>query len=156
MRTFFVLSLSIGSLSLIALSAFGSAANAIQGSVTEVYAMDFDVVSVSRIEDYLVIEYQKGKDGSGGKVAKLSVYVADLTISAGNTIDLTGTVGTSPRATLQRIVEGSIDMGIARGNIQFDTPPTPGEKTTGHFRITTVAPSGRTLNGDFQATVAQK
>jgi hypothetical protein len=136
----------------------GTPPNNLAGSVLESYPdMAFDTVALSRIDPYFVVEYEKGKDGSGGKVAKLSVYIADLTIAAGNTVDLTGTVGTNPRATLQRVtVSDPADFGIDRGTLVFDAPPDAGQTISGHFHITTHNPSGRTLNGDFKAAVVQK
>ncbi|MCC6806779.1 MAG: hypothetical protein IT381_05110 [Deltaproteobacteria bacterium] len=135
----------------------GEPPNHLKGSVLEVHDMTFTSVSISRIDNYLVIEYQKGADGAGGKVAKLSVYVADLTIAPGNSVDLTlAAPGTNPRATLQRIVEGTIDLGVERGSITFDKAPDPGAETSGKFSITTKAPAGRNLNGNFKATVVQK
>lgn len=136
------------------LAACGTPPNHLDGSVLEVHDMTFDTVAISRVDAYLTIEYVNSK--TSAKVAKLSVYVADLTIAAGNTVDLTGSVGTNPRATLQRVVEATIDLGIERGTLTFDKPPDVGSETVGKFRITTKTPAGRTFNGEFKASVVQK
>jgi hypothetical protein len=131
--------------------------NSLTGSITEVYPdLSFTTVNIYQQDSDLVLEYRQGADGMGGWAAKLAIYTADLTIQAHNSIDLPGAVGNSKRATLYRIIEGSVELGIQTGTIVFDAPPTPGKTTSGHFNITTADPAGRTLNGNFQGTVGSQ
>ena len=132
---------------LLCLAGCGSAKNRLFGSVSEAYNLDFDSVQASTVGEYLVIEYLKG----GGKVAKLAVNLTGLTVQPGQEIDLKATVGSGVRGTLQRIVEATIELPIERGTLVLDQTPTAGGLLSGRFRTTLSSPSGRTLNGDFEA-----
>ena len=139
-------------LALLALVSCGDAPNRLYGSVSEVYELQFDKVVINRIDKQLVIEYQKA---NGGKTLKLSIYVADITIEANTTFELTGTVGNVARATTQRIVESTINLELEQGTITFNQAPDAGATVSGTFRSRTSNPTGRTLNGNFQAVVNQ-
>mgnify|MGYP000907691758 CR=1 FL=1 len=135
------------------LLACGTADNRLFGSVSEVYELQFDKVVINRIDKQIAIEYQKA---NGAKTVKLAIYIADLTIDANSSIDLTGMVGNVPRASIQRIVETTaVDMQLEQGTITFSGPPDAGATVSGTFRTRTSMPAGRTLNGDFKATVTQ-
>ncbi len=123
--------------------------NKLFGSVSEVYPLAFDAVAVSIQGSFLVIEYTKG----AGKVVKLSVSNENLNVQPGQAIDLLMPVTSGKRGTLQRIVETTVDLPMETGTLTLDGVPKPGAELTGHFRTLLTAPSGRTLNGDFSATV---
>ena len=123
--------------------------NKLFGSVSEVYPLAFDAVSVSIQGTFLVIEYTKG----AGKVVKLSMSNESLTVQPGQPIDLLMPVMNGTRGTLQRIVETSIDLPMMTGTLTLDGVPKPGAELSGRFRTLLMVPSGRTLNGDFSATV---
>ncbi len=123
--------------------------NKLFGSVSEVYPLAFDAVSVSIQGSFLVIEYTKGS----GKVVKLSLSNENLTVQPGQSIDLLMPVTSGTRGTLQRIVETTIELPMMTGTLTLDGVPKVGAQLTGHFRTLLMVPSGRTLNGDFSATV---
>ena len=148
---FLAMTLSLG------VTGCGDDANRLYGSVSEVYPLDFDKVGVSLQGNFLVIEYTKASTAtSAGKVAKLSVLTDGLMVKPGQAIDLTEMVGTASRGTLQRVLESTVELTMMRGTLTLDGFPTAGKQLSGHFATTLSNPSGRTLNGDFQATVLQQ
>ena len=134
---------------LLAGAACASEDNKLTGSMSEVYKLDFDSVALVRQGDFISVEYLS----SAGKTAKLVVNLKGLAKVEGTTIDLTEIVGGSPRGTLQRVQSVTTDYQIQRGTVQFDQPPDPGVEVAGRFYTTLVNPAGRTLNGEFKATV---
>jgi hypothetical protein len=124
--------------------------NKLYGSVSAVYSLDFDSVQIVRVGGQVSVEYQRS---SGAKAAKLTVTVSDLANLAGNKIDLTEMVGGLPRGTMQRVESSTTDFPIKTGNVVFDQEPTAGTSLSGSFHTTLSNPDGRTLNGDFHATV---
>ena len=128
----------------------GSAKNRLFGSVDEVYDLSFNSVNLQTVSGFLVVEYVQA---SGAKVAKLSANLSDVTVKGGQPIDLTTMVGSQPRGTLQRVQQTTIQLPIQQGTLTLDEPVTAGANLSGQFRTTLSDPMGRTLNGDFSATV---
>ena len=137
------------------LSGCGGSQNSLTGSVSEIYALDFDTVSASLLDQFLIIEYDKGPGGSEGKAAKLSVDMTGITAMAGASIDLTQMVAGNPRGTLQQILGTTVDFPLMLGTLTVDEAPVAGKELSGHFSTTLSMPMGRTLNGTFDATVKQ-
>jgi hypothetical protein len=132
-----------------------SESNTLSGSMSEVYDLGFDSVAIVRQGDTVSVEYLRtsGPASSLGKTAKLVVNLSSLASVAGVTIDLTQLVGGSPRGALQRVQSVTTDYKLQRGTVVFDQAPDPGADVTGHFNTTLSEPAGRTLNGEFSATV---
>lgn len=124
--------------------------NTLTGSMSEVYDLGFDSVAVVRQGDSVSVEYRQD---SGGKTAKLVVNLAGLTKVDNVGIDLTELAGGSPRGTLQRVQAVTTDYPLERGTVTFDHAPDVGADVKGSFHCTLSNPAGRTLNGDFSATV---
>jgi hypothetical protein len=133
----------------------GSSSNSLSGSVSEIYALDYDSVAISLLDTFLIIEYNKGPDGSAGKAAKLSVDMTGLTVMPNVSIDLTQVVQGNPRGTLQQILGTSVDFPMMIGTLVLSGTPTAGQDLSGNFHATLSNPMGRTLNGNFSATVKQ-
>lgn len=142
---------------LIALALLGASCgeekNRLFGSVSEVYDLGFDRVEIGIVGQALVVEYLRGPTA---KVVKLAFNGAGRTITPGQDIDLTEIVDSQPRGTLQRIVEGTQDLPLLRGQLVLDQVPAPGQTLSGRFRTMLSSPMGRTLNGDFEGTVVQR
>jgi hypothetical protein len=128
--------------------------NRLYGSVSDIYSLDFSRVQIFRVSDQVSIEYQRVSGQSiQAKVAKLTVVVGDLANLAGNDIDLTEIVGGLPRGTMQRVESTTTDFPLQVGLVHFNQEPVAGTNLSGSFHTTLADPAGRTLNGDFQATV---
>jgi hypothetical protein len=128
--------------------------NRLYGSMSQIYGLDFNRVQILRVGNQVSIEYQKlSGQNIEAKVAKLTVTVGDLANLAGNDIDLTESVGGLPRGTMQRVESTTTDFPIKVGNVHFNQEPAVGTNLDGTFHTTLADPDGRTLNGDFQATV---
>ena len=128
--------------------------NRLYGSVSDIYSLDFSRVQIFRVSDQVSIEYQRVAGQSiQAKVAKLTVVVGDLANLAGNDVDLTEIVGGLPRGTLQRVESTTTDFPLQVGLVHFNQEPVAGTNLSGSFHTTLADPAGRTLNGDFQATV---
>jgi hypothetical protein len=144
----------LGALGLV--PACGSPSNRLFGSVSEIYDLGFDKVQVSTIGSFVVVEYLRTSGGvTVAKPAKLSVDTTGLTVSAGQSIDLTEAVASGTRGTLQRIEQTPTDLPIGNGFVVFDQVPAADSKLGGRFRTTLTDPAGRTCNGDFSAKVIQ-
>ncbi len=136
----------------IAIAGCGSGGNSLYGSLSEVYDLGYDTVSVSEIGSFIVIEYDLA---NGGKTAKLSVDLNGLVPTAGEMITLTDLVDNSPRGTLERIVDMTIELPIQTGTLVLNDALTVGQSVSGHFATTLSNPNGRTLDGDFKATLVK-
>ncbi|MBI4509325.1 MAG: hypothetical protein HY698_06790 [Deltaproteobacteria bacterium] len=128
--------------------------NRLYGSASEVLDLAFDETEVSLVGNYLVIEYLRGPETRRVKVIKLSLDMTAMQVVPGEKIDLSSRVGQASRGTLQRIVEGTVDLPLERGTLVLDNVPAHGKPLSGHFRTILAEPAGRTLNGDFSAQVA--
>jgi hypothetical protein len=137
------------------LAGCGDSQNQLTGSVSEIYALDFDSVSVSLLDQFLIIEYDKGPGGSAGKAAKLAVDMTGISAMAGTQIDLTQVVAGNPRGTLQQILGTTVDFPLMLGTLTVNQAPVANKELSGHFSTTLSMPMGRTLNGTFDATVKQ-
>jgi hypothetical protein len=136
------------------LGACSKESNRLYGSVSDLYSLDFNRVQIKRISGQVSIEYQRVSGQSiQAWAAKLTVTVGDLANLAGNDVDLTEIVGGLPRGTMQRIESTTTDFPIKVGTVRFDQEPVAGTDLSGSFHTTLSDPDGRTLNGDFQATV---
>jgi hypothetical protein len=136
------------------LGACSSEPNRLYGSVSEIYSLDFGRVQIFRVSDQVSIEYQRLSGQSiQAKTAKLTVIVGDLANLAGNQVDLTELVAGLPRGTMQRVESTTTDFPLKVGNVYFNQEPIAGTKLSGTFHTTLADPDGRTLNGDFEATV---
>ena len=128
--------------------------NRLYGSVSQIYSLDFDRVQILSVGNQVSIEYQKlSGQNIEAKVAKLTVTVGDLANLAGNDVDLTESVGGLPRGTMQRVESTTTDFPLKVGTVHFNQEPSVGTNLGGTFHTTLADPDGRTLNGDFQATV---
>ena len=136
---------------------FGSCSkepNRLYGSLSDVYSLDFNRVQIKRVSDQVSIEYQRVSGQSiQAWVAKLTVTVGDLANLAGNDVNLTESVGGLPRGTMQRVESTTTDFPLKVGSVHFNQEPVAGTDLSGSFHTTLSDPDGRTLNGDFQATV---
>jgi hypothetical protein len=84
------------------------------------------------------------------------VVVGDLANMAGNDIDLMEIVKGLPRGTMQRVEQTTTDFTLQVGKVHFNQEPTVGTELGGSFHTTLADPApGRTLNGEFQATVQE-
>ena len=136
------------------LGACSNEPNRLYGSVSEIYSLDFNHVQILRVSDQVSIEYQRVSGQSiQAWVAKLTVVVGDLANLAGNDVDLTELAGGLPRGTMQRIEGTTTDFPLKAGTVRFNQEPVAGANLSGSFHTTLADPDGRTLNGDFQATV---
>jgi hypothetical protein len=54
---------------------------------------------------------------------------------------------------LQRVESTTTDFPLQVGLVHFNQEPVAGTNLSGSFHTTLADPAGRTLNGDFQATV---
>lgn len=145
--------LVVGVLALLGVACSSDSDNTLSGSMSQVYDLGFDSVSLVRQGSSISVEYLRGSGPAAGKTAKLVVNLANLAKTSGVAIDLTEIVEGSPRGTLQRVQQVTTDYPIQRGTIQFDQDPDPGVEVTGHFSATLSNPAGRTLNGDFSGKV---
>jgi hypothetical protein len=128
--------------------------NRLYGSLSDVYSLDFNRVQIKRVSDQVSIEYQRVSGQSiQAWVAKLTVTVGDLANLAGNDVNLTESVGGLPRGTMQRVESTTTDFPLKVGSVHFNQEPVAGTDLSGSFHTTLSDPDGRTLNGDFQATV---
>lgn len=128
--------------------------NRLYGSASQIYSLDFDRVQIMRVSGQLSIEYQKlSGQAVQSKVAKLTVTVGDLANLSGNDVDLTEIVAGLPRGTVQRVESTTTDFPLKVGTVRFNQEPEAGATLSGSFHTTFAEPDGRTLNGEFQATV---
>jgi hypothetical protein len=136
------------------LGACSNEPNRLYGSVSQIYSLDFSRVQIFRVKDQVSVEYQRlSGQIVQAKIAKLTVLVGDLANLAGNQIDLTEMVGGLPRGTMQRVESTTTDFLLKVGNVRFNQEPVAGANLSGTFHTTLADPDGRTLNGDFEATV---
>lgn len=126
----------------------GPAPNRLEGSLADVYSLDFDTVQGSLVGSVLVVEYLRS--ASGARPLKLTVETTALTAGPGQPIDLAETIGNGPRGTLQRIVEQTTELPLKKGTLTLDTAIVADQPLTGSFLTTLTNPAGRTLNGAFQ------
>lgn len=132
----------------VGVSGCGGAANKLEGSLSDVYPLDFDTVDAQLVGSYLVLQYVRASDG--GKTLKLSVDLTGYTVSPGAAIDLAAAGAASAhRGTFQRIVEANIELPIATGTLTLDAVPTANMHLGGSFGATFTMPAGRSLHGDF-------
>ena len=150
----------LASLLACSLGACSNEPNRLYGSVSDIYSLGFNRVQIKRVggqnpaSDQVSIEYQQVSGQSiQAWVAKLTVTVGDLANLAGNDVDLTEVVGGLPRGTMQRIEGTTTDFPLKVGTVRFNQEPVAGANLSGSFHTTLSEPDGRTLNGDFQATV---
>ena len=145
---------SAGKFGCCGLGACSNEPNRLYGSVSEIYSLDFNQVQILRVSDQVSIEYQRVSGQSiQAWVAKLTVVVGDLANLAGNDVDLTELVGGLPRGSMERIEGSTTDFPLKVGTVRFNQEPVSGTNLSGSFHTTLSDPDGRTLNGDFQATV---
>ena len=139
----------IAALALAVTPGCGSSPNTLEGSLSDVYGLDFDTVNAQLIGGYLVIEYVR--TAGGGKTLKISVDLTGYTVSAGAAISLLekGPSG-GPRGTLQRIVESTIDLPLMSGSLTLDAVPAAGMPLGGSFSAAFTMPSGRSVRGEFR------
>lgn len=121
--------------------------NRLEGSLADVYGLDFDTVQGSLVGSVLVVEYLR--TASGARPLKMSVETTALTAMPGQPIDLVEVVGNGPRGTLQRIVEQTTELPLKKGTLTLDKPIAADQPLSGSFLTTISNPSGRTLNGAF-------
>ena len=126
----------------------GSSANKLEGSLSDVYPLDFDTVDAQLVGSYLVVQYLRAADG--GKTIKLSVDLTGYTVSPGAAIDLAAPgAASSHRGIFQRIVDANLDLPIATGTLTLDAVPAAAMHLGGSFGATFTMPAGRSLHGDF-------
>ena len=125
-----------------------SSPNKLEGSLGDVYDLDFATVDAQLVGSFLVVQYVRA--ASGGKTIKMSVDLTGFTVSPGAAISLVekGATG-GPRGTLQRIVEATTDLPLATGSLTLDAVPAPGMHLGGSFGATFSMPAGRALRGEF-------
>ena len=146
--------LLIASILACSLGACSKDPNRLYGSVSDIYSLDFNRVQILRVGDQVSIEYQRVSGQSiQAMAAKLTVTVGDLANIAGNDINLTESVAGLPRGTMQRVESTTTDFPLQTGIVHFNQEPVAGTNLSGSFHTTFSDPAGRTLNGDFQATV---
>jgi len=125
-------------------------ANSLDGSLSQMYDVSYDNVSILLQGTAVSIQYLKS-DGSGWVVVADTANIVDV---SGSTIDLTQPlVSGQPRGVLEYVGAVTTDFSLQRGSIVFDQVPKVGTKLTGNFATTTSKPSGYTLDGNFSATV---
>ena len=141
----------------LALAACGGTGNSLSGSVSEVYSLDFDGVAATIFDRYLIIEYTRAAEGAsaGGKVVKLTVDMTGLIVEPGKEIDLTEAVGQGARGSLQQVLGQTVEFPMATGTLILNQVPAGGGKVSGRFFTRLTNPSGRTLNGEFDAVAKQ-
>jgi hypothetical protein len=146
--------LLIASLLVCSLGACSKDPNRLYGSVSDIYSLDFNRVQILRVGGQVSIAYQRVSGQSiQAMAAKLTVTVGDLANIAGNDINLTESVAGLPRGTMQRVESTTTEFPLQTGIVHFNQEPVAGTNLSGSFHTTFSEPAGRTLNGDFQATV---
>jgi hypothetical protein len=136
----------------IALAGCGGNGNDLSGSLSEVYPLDFDNVTLQEAQNSLIISYNVSS-GPVAKAAKLVVDISGITGFTGQAIDLVQMVNQAPRGTLTRVEAMTFPLPIKSGQLVLDNPPTLNSALSGHFNTTLSMPDGRTLNGDFRGTL---
>jgi hypothetical protein len=131
----------------------GSSQNTLTGSIADEYDLSFDSVTVQWVTNqYLVISYVNN-GGTIAKPMKLTVDLTGLTPMSGQMIDLAEMVNGAERGTLQRVESTTLTFPIMTGNLVLDGGLIPNQGLCGHWHTTVTMPMGRTVNGDFCATL---
>lgn len=135
--------------------ACSSSPNTLEGSLSDVYGLEFDQVDAQLVGNFLVVQYLKS--ASGARTLKMAVDLQGYTVSPGAPISLTEmAAGGSPRGTLQRIVETTINLPLSTGSVTLDAVPTAGSPLSGSFSATFTMPQGRSLHGEFRVDAVKK
>ncbi len=137
----------------IAFAGCGGNGNDLSGSLSEVYPLDFDDVTLQQEQSSLLISYNV-HGGSVSIAAKLVVDLSGITVVGGQAIDLAQVVTNNQmRGILYRVDPGMTPLPIKTGQLVLDNPPVLNSTLSGHFNTTLSMPDGRTLNGDFRGTL---
>jgi len=128
-----------------------SGSNSLTGSVSQVYDLSFNSVTIIAEGPNVSIKYV---GSNGAYPAVLIVDTANISDVAGHAIDLTQLDSGQPRGVLDNVGAVTTEFPIEIGSVTFDQTPAVGKTLSGSFAATLSNPSGYTLDGTFSATVS--
>jgi hypothetical protein len=134
-------------------AACDDSSNSLSGSLSEIYGLDFDSVTVSELGSTIIVKYNRGSGANEATVIKFTADLTGLTVVPNQTIDLAELVSGQPRGALARLVETPIQLGLQRGLLRLDSAPAAGQTLSGQFNVELSDPSGRTLTGKFSGSL---
>jgi hypothetical protein len=136
---------------LLPILACSNAGDSLNGSVSQVYDLSFNSITITQYDQQVQIEYV----GDNGDPAVLTVNISDLSPISGSSINLVSMVpGTQQfRGVLQNVGTVTKELDIEIGSVVFNQVPTVGSSLSGSFSTTLSDPAGYTLDGTFSGTV---
>jgi hypothetical protein len=148
-------------MALIAATCAGCAGSSLEGSLGTVIDLRFDTVTASQTADAVTVKYLRAQGTGQDVVLQVTASLAGKALSPNVSLDLAEEVATGiQRGTISRNVLNdprTTFPKLKRGNLQFSSTLAVGQKVHGGFSATfadgTDAASGRTVFGDFGATV---
>jgi hypothetical protein len=138
--------------------------NSLNGSMEDLTSLSYSGVAVKLQNNSLVIQYQSFVDGGGNIPFELTYNTAGIPLDGGQILLLdAGTTAGLPRAIASRTVIGDnrTFSAIDRGTLTLATPVVVGQPANGSFFVVfsyqndDTLGSGRTVYGDFEATVTK-
>lgn len=144
---------------LLGLAAGCGSGNTLEGSLTEILAMDFKEVEVALTESEVVLSYFKPKDKGRDIVFKLVVNIAPADVVANQEYKLEPLPdGTAFAVCTRAVADDPIHnlAAIRYGVFRLDAAPVVDRPVSGSFRVTFGeggdAGKGRTAYGDFKVS----
>jgi len=146
---------------LIAATCAGCAGSSLEGSLGAVIDLRFETVTASQTADAVTVKYLRAQGAGQDVVLQVTARLAGKVLSPNVSFDLAEEISPGvQRGTISRNVlndpRTTFPM-LKRGSLHFSSAFATGQKANGDFSATfadgTDAASGRTVFGDFGATV---
>lgn len=136
--------------------------SSLSGSLSEVFPLDVNAVTVSANSEAFQVSYLFSQAGNTDLVVQLTVGLAGLTLSPGSTVDLAGALPDgSPRTVVTHQLHGQPTLvlpAIQTGSLSLAAGGQSGQDTRGSFTLAFVNDGTvgalRTLSGSFEGTLA--
>jgi len=146
---------------LIAATCAGCAGSSLEGSLGAVIDLRFETVTASQTDEAVTVKYLRAQGAGQDVVLQVTARLAGKVLSPNVSFDLAEEISPGvQRGTISRNVlndpRTTFPM-LKRGSLHFSSAFATGQKANGDFSATfadgTDAASGRTVFGDFGATV---
>ena len=148
-------------MALIAATCAGCAGSSLEGSLGTIIDLRFETVTASQTTDAVTVKYLRAQGAGQDVVLQVTASLAGTSLSPNVSLDLAEEISPGvQRGTISRNVLNdprTTFPKLQRGGLRFSSALSPGQKVNGNFSATfadgTDAASGRTVFGDFGATV---
>ena len=152
--------LLVTAMAVAAAMACGQGENSLDGSLSEVFALDVSTVHVLRNDQALVVSYEANKGRDIDLVLRFTLALDQLQFQNGKTVKIAGyTDGGTLRATFLHNAAGEparVLPDVSIGEFTLDKGGNPGDDTRGSLSASFVSDgsygSGRAVSGSFHAT----